>query len=253
MKELLLPSACLAKDQVLDYLEDRLDERGRFAVENHLLDCAPCRCAVKGMAASGHSTATLRADFSVLETIFATQTKQPARTAPLRWLAAAAAIALLLMAGWGYRDHTRPDRLFAAHFDARPLHGYLTTRAAAGEPAPARPEAALDWYASGEYGKSLAALLHYLEENPHDDRARLYAGLSALVENRYPEAAGLLSETAGAEEPFLAEEATWYLALTRLKQRQPGRAVELLNELAAREEGDYKLRAEALLGAIRER
>lgn len=85
------------------------------------------------------------------------------------------------------------------------------------------------------YEQAYEALSSYLNEHSDDVRARLALGICALELNRYEEALRIF-ESIQKGGSALAQSATWYLALTYVKQDQPQKAGPYLEQI---QEGSF--------------
>lgn len=136
---------------------------------------------------------------------------KPAMTAKvsrMKWLAAAASLALLAAAVWFFTRSDEPSyRQYARH---APLS--LTVRGAT-EQAAARAESAFN---AGEYADALSALDSFLLENADDSTALFYKGICLIELGRTAEARAIFEPMANGASAFRSE-AKWCIALSYLK------------------------------------
>jgi tetratricopeptide (TPR) repeat protein len=168
--------------------------------------------------------------------------QHPAMTAWVsrrRWLAVAASVALAVAAIWFVaRPGPTSYRRYAQH---TPLS--LTVR---GDNERSAADAER-YFAAGEYADALAALNRFLEENPDDISAQLYTGICLIEIGRPAEARSVLAPVA-AGASALRGEATWYIALSFLKEKNTEACKAELLKIAPAD--DRYGRAQELLQAI---
>lgn len=141
------------------------------------------------------------------------------------WAAAAAVVLVvsLLLWVWG-RNEANPDALFVQYYRPEP---YLVTRSPE-----ARTGGGGGYFNQGEYRQALAAFEARLRQDPNADYDRLYAGLCYLELGAYDQAGERFARVA-ARSQLLGERATWYLALTHLKNNRVAESKTALRKLAA--------------------
>ncbi len=248
MKELTAHTACLSLEEIQNYAKDRLDEATRFRVENHLLDCALCRAALDSYLANRDET--LGADLALLQQQIG-QYKHPKLAAMpkkrINYVAAAAVLLVLTAAAAAYWQHTRYDRLYASVFSAPKASEVIAMRGENGVQE-ADPDLlqALDWYEAGDFAAASQSFDRYLQRQPGDFQAGLYAGIASL-NGGYPEKAAEQLTAVSINDPKLFDEANWYLALAFLKQKKLPDAKAILENLAQRAEPVFAGKAKELL------
>lgn len=151
------------------------------------------------------------------------QPPMTARMTRLRWLAAAAGLALVAIAVWFITSTGSPSyRQYAQH---APLS--LTVRGAA-EQSAADAEAAFN---SKDYATALSALDRLLAEQPRDPTALLYKGICLIELDRTDDARTVLTPVAAGSTALLGE-ATWYVALSFLKDKNTAACKTELQKIA---------------------
>ncbi len=168
---------------------------------------------------------------------------RPQAASRTKWYAMAAALALLLVAGWFVlRPAAAPDYL--AYLDAYPNRAVELTKGADDGSDPA--VAAYSTYEAADY-ESAATLLARLPETPTN---RFYRAQSLLQLRQPAEAAALLQPLAGDESFALQDRARWYYALALLGSDRADEAKAQLRVSAATEGGFMQAEAEELLEAL---
>lgn len=138
------------------------------------------------------------------------QAPMTARITRMRWLAAAASLALVAVAVWFFTSTGSPSyRQYAMH-DAPSF----TVRGAADEAA-SEAETAFN---EKNYAAALSALDRLLAEQPGDPTALLYKGICLIELDRTGEARAVLAPMASGSSA-LRSEAVWYVALSFLKEK----------------------------------
>lgn len=127
-----------------------------------------------------------------------------------RWMALAASVLLVAAAVWFFRQSEAPTyREYARH---APLS--LTVM---GDTQPARTEAE-SAFNQKDYARALAALDQLLAAEPDNPKASFYRGICLLELDRGAEARAVF-EPLAAGNSALKEDATWYIALSYLKEQ----------------------------------
>lgn len=169
---------------------------------------------------------------------------QPPMTAKvnrMRWLAAAAALALLAVAVW-FISSPEPAEYnqYAQHV---PLS--LTLRGAADQAA-SEAESAFN---EKNYPAAFAALDRLLAEQPDNLTAQLYKGICLIELDRTADARAILVPIAN-DTSALRIEATWYVALSYLKEKNTAACRAELLKIPS---GDVRYeQAQALLKKLKE-
>jgi len=255
MKELFTSTPCLSRQQVKDYIENRLDKASRFEVENHLLDCELCAAAVEGFSESY--------DFKVdqeleqLENLFdPAQKAKEAQIKPLRSnysflnrIAAAAAIILLPLAAFFYWNAQSNDRLFSQYFESY-QSDYLAIRSA-DETANPLLTKAMEVYREKEFLSSIPLFESYLEKVPENTIAAFHTGLACLEAGQSSKAIQYLEIVRLNDEEYY-EDASWYLALAYLQLERKEEALAVLNDLTKISDSYYQEEVRQLIQQLQE-
>ena len=104
---------------------------------------------------------------------------------------------------------------------------------------------ALKLYDQGNYEEALNSFDEYLHLNPEDLESRFYYGISALMNNEFEIAEKELQSIANSDSR-LSNQATWYLALSRINTDKIDLAKENLNSLIEGK-SSYSKRAEEIM------
>ena len=143
-----------------------------------------------------------------------------------RWwpaLAVAACVAGFLI--WFFRPAGETD--LYAQYRQFPPSAFVTRSAADSTQASlATADAAFN---AGRYAEALPLLQRYLASQPNDLEKRFFAALCQLELGRTTEAAAAFQQLRSA--PAYADEATWYLALTMLKEKNDVQRAALLRQI----------------------
>ncbi|HRI59244.1 MAG TPA: tetratricopeptide repeat protein [Saprospiraceae bacterium] len=162
--------------------------------------------------AFANTLATVEADYfqeSALKAL-ENQSRMTARVTRMRWLAAAASLALVAAAVWFFTSTGSPSyRQYAMHDEPS-----FTIRGAADEAATEAEKA----FSEKNYAAALAALDRLLAAQPDDPTALLYKGICLIELDRLAEARALLEPMASGNTALRAE-ARWYIALSFLKEK----------------------------------
>ncbi len=173
------------------------------------------------------------------------KTNAKVRRFPLRTLlTAAATLALLIIATLLLRTGPASGpEIFAQHYDAYSLS--LTNRS---EPGVDENLAQIDeLYAQGNYEAILPLVRQVLPTRPNDPLLKMAGGIAALESKQYQEAIRYFQAIRQEPDSPLADQATWYLALTHLRQDSKNLARHLLEKLASRPDADRHQEAQQVL------
>ncbi len=188
------------------------------------------------------------------------QTSVSPWSAPMRW-AAAASVVLLLGLGWFFFQNgggsfgntsgvvaanatQRVDRYIAAEYDQ------LTLRMGGSGPVDSLTQG-VGLYNGGQFAQAEAVFQNVLTQQPNNDRALKFAGLTALRQAKYDQAIERFSRLSQRTD-LLDTSGPFLEALARIKRNQPvdkEQAKKLL-ERVIRENLDGKAEAEQLLNEL---
>jgi predicted Zn-dependent protease len=155
------------------------------------------------------------------------QPRMSAKISRMRWLAAAASLALVVVAVWFITSTGSPSyRQYAQHDPPS-----FTIRGAADQAA-SEAETAFN---AGNYAAALSALDRLLAEQPGDPTALLYRGICLIELDRTAEARAVLAPMASGSSA-LRSEAVWYVALSFLKDKNTDACRAELLKIEAGEE-----------------
>lgn len=160
------------------------------------------------------------------------------------WIRWAAAIIILAVAGYfiiANLNQSSPQEIFLAYMEPYPNVIDPGTR---GDVGTQSIEAFL-LYEQGDFEAALTSFDEYLHLNPEDVEIRFYYGISALLTDEN-EIAEKELQTVADSDSRLENQATWYLALARIKLEKIDLARENLNSLIEGK-SSYGPRAEKIM------
>ena len=175
----------------------------------------------------------------------------PAKVKPLyrrvtTWAAAAAALILLLsVAFWLNQAPLSSGDLYAAYYE--PYPSLFSNRNVTEGDLPLANE----YYQNKDYEKALGIFDQLLVEQPNDAKLLLIAGICQLENDQAAAALTYFQKIIDKEDLYLMDQATWYAALSHLKQDQKTKAKALLKQLEAKPKADRKNEAIELLNEMR--
>ena len=126
------------------------------------------------------------------------------------WMAVAASIAVLLIAGWWLSRPPTPEKLYAQYF--KPDFDFVEK--GGGEKLVAEAEAALE---RGDYEGALPLLEELLKEKPINGRYLLAKGIALVETEKYMEGIDAFLTLENSSR-YTRSEALWYHGLALLKQ-----------------------------------
>lgn len=251
---------CLTAPEILAFLGGELQEGRRAEIQAHLDVCRLCEAAVQGVAGLEWREGFLRSTDSLLARVrtrtaaavtAAAAARPPARRPLLRRLQAPPQylfLAATLVIGAGTAVLlSRPgpgDELFQQYFEP-----YPSTRPTVRGASPDAGSGALPLYEARDYEGALAAFDERLSVEPNDGAARFYAGICRLELGRLEEAESDLDRVVRLGDRELLAPAEWYLALIKLKAKDPEAARPRLEKIASGG-GFYQEKARRLLSEL---
>jgi len=222
-KDIIQDRPCLSKQETEGYISKSISADKRFDIENHLLDCELCASAVEGFVQHPHEI---------------NESSRPAKKQ--NWFYLAAATLLLLISAysfWGYESTNRSNAIFADYYQ-RP-NWDVQTRGAIEDSQYAN---AIRLYNQQHFDAALASFNELIKVHSEDNRLRLYKGIAHLETGENTLAKEEL-QTVRINSEIFFEEATWYLALLKIKKNENSEARSLLDEVIENEEGFFYERA----------
>lgn len=230
-------------EQIAAYLADELDQETRQAFEQQMQADATLAEAVNRQRTT-HQAVDLYAQLQTKAQVEALHQQLKNRQAsPNRsWLAIAATVALLIVAGltyWNNSNQYSTETLVAGQLTAYPDR--ITTMSGTTDEQVA---AAMAAYNAGDFAEAADLFAALPPEASPQDLVQLYHGVSLLHTDRPQEALERLQQL-GPDSPY-QEAARWYLALSLLALDREMEARTSLQEIV--DEGAYpNVQAEELL------
>lgn len=245
MKPLFQPHECLTENEIRSYLANQATTEERFRIENHLLDCPFCTDALEG--------------FELLERSesIPTKNKSNAKVVSLRprtIISVAAAVSILFAAVlWlnGALTSSSGEELYASNYSVYPSD--LSAVQYRGEQEQNETEeethpdllAAAVAYNDQSFNKVISHLQDFLRTEGPNEVVEFHLAMAMLESDKVPESIPLL-ETVRNRKSVYYEEASWYLALALLKQRERTKANLVLKDLVDLGTGRYYEKAKNL-------
>ncbi len=228
-------ATCLSGEELQRYLDGASNLQERHRVEHHMLDCPLCSDAVEGFETAGQAQVHQIEDFSSFKKkLPLTEGANIRQLTPARFaLRAAAAVALLIVAAWGFNNLTggaSSDELYRQGYSTYPVDipyerrgdGDLNFYFAA----------ALADYDSGRFAQSIPKFLEALKEEPDNHACHFFAGVALLETARWNEAIEHFSSAEKIGGGY-SEKVKWYLAMANLKAGKTAEAKTLLQNIVA--------------------
>ena len=244
-----------AKEKRLNrYLENKMEEEEKHLLEADLAadvslakDLEESRVAHQVVRAAGRNEMFGKLD--AFETEWQASNKQATRQKKpvhlVRWLTAAAAVAILVIGVWWtlHPGNQSPDDLFAENFST-----FRTPPILRGENDQITFSTAIEAYTQGKFAQS-AQLFAKLKADPIVGKvAGFYQGISLLAMDPPDPAAALITFEAALEaDTDFTEAAAWYKALSLLKLNRVVEAREELEKIAREKTYQREAAVELLL------
>ena len=144
-----------------------------------------------------------------------------------KWMAAAAAVLILIFGGiYFFSDkNMSTEKLYASYAEHAPVKIQLR-----GNTADSFAGMAADKFNNKQYAEALPLLEQYSKQQPGDIQMIFSLGICYLETNRFTDAEKTFSTIAAGLTAY-SETATWYLALTALKQKDIKKCRSILNSI----------------------
>ncbi|MEM9822217.1 MAG: tetratricopeptide repeat protein [Bacteroidota bacterium] len=162
------------------------------------------------------------------------------------WASAAAVLLLLVTATfWMTSAPMSNQDIYSSVYEAYP--SMFSSRDAVAGDLPRANE----FYQNGQFDQALVIFDQLLEAEPEDARLLLMGGVCLLELDQSEKALTYFQKIIQLKDIYLSDQATWYAALSYLKQDQSAAAIPLLEQLAQQPKADRKKEATALLKLLR--
>ena len=238
---------CLSLREIKSYLEQDVTAQERLVCEEHFSACDLCEEVKNSFSTVG--------DLEVEEDIAELKDKIYSRTsvksnATRRLFLSRVAAGILLpvtgLAAFFYWNSGKNERLFQNNYQTYEILGGITRGPETYDniSLPKDYQNALQLYQTGKYAESIPYFRNYRQINSQNTYANFIHALAHLEIGNWQQAAYLLEEVRTNDSDRYAD-ATWYLALLRLKQNEVTTAKNLLNTI--KEDDFYGLKAKELL------
>lgn len=235
------PAACISHEELRQYLNGRMSRDGLRRVENHLLDCPLCSDAVEGCEESGsHLTDDLE-DFDSFSKWLPSQSTATVRQLqPGGYLRQAIAIAAMLVVGvvayFSFSNSASGPQLYGQYYKAYENDIPISLRRPGLSDVDPNFGQALTAYTQRQFSQANLLFERALQQQPDNEAAKFYAGLSYLESNQTEKATNYLGTVANGTGIY-AKKAAWYLIMCDLKAGKKAEAKVRLDKFI--EVGDY--------------
>ncbi len=139
-------------------------------------------------------------------------------------------VCMLIIGGVRYFNTQKTDRLFSEHYQVAGI-SYANLRGG-GDNLDDNLSLALSFYKDRNFTAAAPFFSKYISKVPADFEAVYLAGISYLEINQFEKAIEAFKKVRINSEKHY-EKATWYLALSYLREQQPDQAKTILKELIA--------------------
>lgn len=244
---------CLSLQEIKAFLGNEVSVQNKIKYTLHFSTCELCK-EVKDSFATVNQM-SIEEDVSALKAEVFTTINRRSLTTRRRFIARIAAGILLPFIGIStlfYWNNTANERLYSSHFESYPILLGDETRGEGVESydnvsLPKELTAALKAYDDKNYQGSLPHFKSYLNDQSQNTKAVFLYGLANLEVNNMDAAIANLEEVRNRKDDLdLSEDATWYLALAQMKNKQNKIAIDLLTELIDGKSSFYGKKAAAL-------
>lgn len=246
MKEIFETTKCLSFDQIKLYVQGKLNSKEQYKVEEHLSDCELCSDAVDGYVSSEN----LEKSQAFLEKTTWPRKEETPKPAPAKiiqlpdtkskkfpFLKIAAMLVGIIgsIAVFSYLngDSGSYDMLIASSLPVYDQSSRNDSALVASEPF----YKALQLFDRKQFTDAAAMFSQHLSSKPEDKAAIFFKGVALLKSGKTNEAIKHLEQVYLDRASGFHLDATWFLALAKLKKGKKTRAKSLLMTLA--QTGNY--------------
>lgn len=246
MKEIFETTNCLSFDQIKLYVQGQLNSKQRYNVEEHLSDCELCSDAVDGYVSSENlEQSQVFLEKTTWPPKEETPKPQPAkviqmqntRPTKLPFLKIAAMVVGIIgsIAVFSYlnTDSSQYDSVIASSLPVYDQSSRNDSTLTASEPF----YKALQLFDKKQFTESAAMFSQHLSVKPEDKAAVFFKGVALLKSGKTKQAIENLEQVYLDRTSGYYLDATWFLALAKLKKGNKTRAKSLLMTLA--QTGNY--------------
>lgn len=246
---------CVSLRQLKKYQSGRVSERERIAVEGHLSTCELCQYTINSIGAIDEKE--LQEDLPFLKSaitnrLFEYQRKKRRQ----KLLKIAAALLFLMTIGFAVQFSTKSkissSDLYTEYYQPYDVPDSLVRSAASPNiPVSAPLAEAIATYKNLPYEKSTDNIPTAFDYNPEEAAlTQLLKGLILLEKGQTEEAITSLKKAQSSKTKF-SEDATWYLALAHLKEKNSTNSIQYLDQILAIQNGFYYNNAKTLKAQLK--
>jgi len=246
MKEIFETTDCLNFDQIKLYVQGQLNAKDRYKVEEHLSDCELCGDALEGYASSENmetaETLLKKIKWPVVDSADDSEKGKviPIKQKPGIGLSLMKVAAILIGVVGSFvafslmtSDNSSIDRTIASSYPVYDISKRNDSTTQQAEPF----YKALQLYDRKEYKESASLLSEYLLDNPQDKAAIFFHGVALLKSGQTNKAISKLEKVYLDRTSGYYLDATWFLALAKMKKGNKRQAKSLLMTLS--QTGNY--------------
>lgn len=244
---------CVSLRQLKKYQAGRVSERERIAVEGHLSTCELCQYTA---SVGNIDDQELQEDLPFLKNAITSRLFERQRKKRRQQLSKIAA-ALLFLVTMGFavqfftKNNTSSGDLYTQYYQAYDVPDSLVRSASPNIPVSAPLAEAIASYKKLPYEPSADQIPTAFDYNPQEAALiQLLKGLTHLEKGQTEEAISILKKAQSSKTKF-SEDATWYLALAHLKEKDNTNSIQYLDQVLATKNGFYYDNAKALKAQLK--
>lgn len=235
MKRIDSNTQCLSLAKIKAYLGNEVSEQEKIVFTSHFSSCELCS-EVKDSFSTVNELGVEEDIEDLRDELFETvnQRRNTTRRLFISRIAAGILLPITGAAAFFYWKDTTDERLYKENFQAYDIPD-MTMRGGGTEEydnisLPKALKAAIDNYSIGNYKESIPYFKTYHKTQPENNYANFLHGIAQLEEHNLDTAIYFL-ERVRMNDTNLYEDATWYLALAHLKNKDKDAAKQILSEL----------------------
>ncbi len=169
----------------------------------------------------------------------------------LPWLSTAAAAAVLIFFFVRYQATNTTNNIYQQLYQEN-YQAYELSLNLRDVPPESQSSNALAWYRQGDYTDALSAFQALATAEPQQTQYQMALAICYIELGRGAEAKNILQKIYDAKDPFLSDEAAWYLGLIALSEEQSPEVERFLRPLAEDSRADHHQSASNLLKTLSE-
>lgn len=235
------------ENKIDDYLRGDLSSTEKLAIEKEMQSNPELAADIKRQQAIIEHLKVLeyrRMSALVKDVHQQEHSRSHLKAKPYRFLAVAAAILLMLTAGWWMWDNNTSQDLYAQYYESYDLRfGNRSTSDVLSE--------AGGYYIDGNFEKAIPLFEEALRAIPDERKASFALGIAQMELEQWEQALPYFQQLIDSKDILYAQNAKWYMALSLYQLGRMEEAQTLLSELSQDKQARFSKKASDFLQKIK--